>query len=311
MLESFPLFPESASTFAREMDLLFGYLVAVTIFFSALVGGLILFFVTRYRRRQASETATQIEGNLTLELVWTVIPLMLVLSFFAWGADLFFRIKTPPPEPLEVFVVGKQWMWKIQHQEGRREINELHIPVGQPIKLTMTSEDVIHSFYVPAFRVKQDALPGRYTTLWFEATRTGEYHLFCTEYCGTEHSLMGGRIIVMDPMDYQSWLGGGASGESLAVAGERLFNQLGCATCHAAGEMQRGAVLEGIAGNPRLLANGETVIADDDYLRESIIAPAAKVVAGYEVIMPSYQGQISEEGILQLLAYIKSLGGEQ
>jgi cytochrome c oxidase subunit 2 len=216
-------------------------------------------------------------------------------------------MRMPPAEPLEIFVVGKQWMWKIQHQEGPREINELHIPVGQPVKLTMTSEDVIHSFSVPAFRVKQDVLPGRYTTMWFEATKTGTYHLFCTEYCGTEHAGMGGSIVVMEPSDYQAWLGGGG-GESLTEAGERLFGQLGCATCHADEAGARGPALRGVYGSDVTLSTGGTVAADESYLRESILQPASKVVAGYDAIMPTYLGQVSEEGVLQLVAYIRALG---
>lgn len=303
----FPLLPESASTFAGEMDLLFWYLTCVSAFFVTLISVLIFVFAVRYRRREGRE-AEAIEGHVGLEVVWSVIPLMLALSFFAWGASLYFRIKTPPTDPLEIYVVGKQWMWKVQHQEGPREINELHVPVNQPVKLTMTSEDVIHSFFVPAFRVKQDVLPGRYTTLWFEATRTGTYHLFCAEYCGTEHAGMVGRVVVMEPREYQAWLGGGASGESLADAGQRLFNQLGCQTCHAEQPGARGPALRGLYGNPVELATGETVIADEAYLRESILNPGAKVVGGYEVLMPTYEGQISEEGILQLIAYIRSLG---
>jgi len=303
----FPLLPESASTVAGELDLLFWYMTGVSLFFVALIAVLLFVFAVRYRRREGRE-AKAIEGHVGLEVVWSVIPLVLALSFFGWGADLYFRMKTPPPDALEIYVVGKQWMWKIQHQEGPREINEPHVPVNQPVKLTMTSEDVIHSFFVPAFRVKQDVLPGRYTTLWFEATETGTYHLFCTEYCGTEHAAMGGRVVVMEPRDYQVWLGGGESGESLAAAGERLFNQLGCQTCHAEQPGARGPALRGLYGSEVELASGQTVVADEAYLRESILDPGARVVAGYEVLMPTYEGQLSEEGILQLIAYIRALG---
>lgn len=301
------LFPPSASTVSGELDMLFFYILAVCLFFFVLIFVLLTVFAVKYRRRSEDQVVRQVHGNLLLEIVWTAVPLVIVLSFFAWGADLFFRIKRPPQEPLEIYVVGKQWMWKIQHQQGPREINNLHMPVGVPVKLTMTSEDVIHSFYVPAFRLKQDVLPGRYTTLWFEATKTGTFHLFCTEYCGTEHAGMGGNVVVMEREDYEAWLGGGKAGESLTVAGERLFGQLGCMTCHGDLPGARGPSLRGIYNHDVTLATGQVVVADDAYLRESIMAPQAKVVAGYEPIMPQYPGVISEEGLLQLIAYIRSL----
>jgi cytochrome c oxidase subunit 2 len=301
------LFPPSASTVSAEVDMLFFYIASVCAFFFVLIFALLVWFAVKYRRSEQGEVVPQVHGNIPLELFWTAVPLVLVLSFFAWGADLFFRIKTPPTDPLEVYVVGKQWMWKIQHQQGPREINHLHIPVDTPVKLTMTSEDVIHSFYVPAFRVKQDVLPGRYTTLWFEATKVGEYHLFCTEYCGTEHAGMGGSVIVMEREDYEAWLSGGAAGESLVVAGERLFGQLGCQTCHGDQPGARGPSLSGVFGSEVQLSTGQVVVADDAYLRESIMSPQAKLVNGYEPIMPQYPGIISEEGLLQLIAYVKSL----
>lgn len=302
-----PLLPPSASTLSGEFDLLLLYITVISLIFAVGIAIMLGVLALIYRRRPGDGPPTQIHGSTKLELVWTAIPLLISMSFFVWGTDLFFRMRTPPTEPLEIFVVGKQWMWKIQHQEGPREINELHIPVGQPIKLTMTSEDVIHSFFVPAFRVKQDVLPGRYTTMWFEATETGVFHLFCAEYCGTEHAGMGGSIIVMEPSDYQAWLGGG-DGESLTAAGERLFGQLGCATCHGDQAGARGPSLTGVYGTDVSLAVGGTTPADESYLRESILEPAANIVAGYDAIMPTYRGQISEEGVLQLVAYIRSLG---
>jgi len=301
------LVPPSASTVATEVDLLFLYILGVSVFFFVLIFAVLVFFSVKYRRSEMGEVVPQVHGNLALELFWTAVPLVLVLTFFAWGSDLFFRMKTPPADPLEIYVVGKQWMWKIQHQQGPREINHLHVPVGQPIKLTMTSEDVIHSFYVPAFRLKQDVLPGRYTTLWFEATKTGEFHLFCTEYCGTEHAGMGGSVIVMEPEDYEAWLAGGKAGESLTVAGERLFGQLGCQTCHGDQPGARGPALAGVYGSEVELSTGQVVTADDAYLRKSIMEPQSDLVAGYEPIMPQYPGIISEEGLLQLIAYVKSL----
>ncbi len=252
---------------------------------------------------------SKLKAQPTLEVLWTVIPLGIGLTSFAWGASLYFKTYRPLTDALEIAVIGKQWMWKLQHPTGRREINELHIPVGQPIKLRMASEDVIHSFYVPAFRVKRDVLPGRYSTTWFEATRIGEYHLFCAEYCGTEHSLMIGRVIIMERADYQKWLSGegGNVGVSVVAAGESRFQQLGCNTCHKAESGARGPALAGLVGKSVQLQNSETVIADEAYIRESILKPNAKLVSGYKPIMPTYQGQISEEGVLQIITYMKSL----
>ena len=232
------------------------------------------------------------------------------MGMFLWGASLYFTTMRPPEDALELYVVGKQWMWYFQHPEGPREINELHVPVGRPVKLIMTSQDVIHSFYVPAFRIKMDVVPGRYTTTWFEATKTGEYHLFCAEYCGTAHAGMGGYVHVMKPTQYEQWLGGGLGGEPLAMAGERLFEQLGCGTCHRADGGGLGPVLRGLFGKPVQLQTGERVVADERYIRESILHPRAQIVEGYPPIMPPFEGQISEEGLLQIIAYIKSSGQE-
>jgi cytochrome c oxidase subunit 2 len=229
------------------------------------------------------------------------------MVIFVWGARLYVAMSHPPDDALEVAVVGQQWMWKFQYPEGQRAINELHVPVGHPVRLTMTSQDVIHSFYVPAFRIKMDVVPGRYTTTWFEATRPGEYHLFCAEYCGTVHAGMGGRVVVLPPAQYQQWLSGGRDADPMARVGQRLFQELGCEACHRAGSDSRGPSLRGVFGTPVQLQNGEVVRADETYIRESILNPRAKVVAGYPPIMPAFQGQISEEGLLQLIAYIKSL----
>jgi cytochrome c oxidase subunit 2 len=303
-----PLFPEQASTVAGQVDALYYFLVAVSVFFSTLIFLLVFYFAIKYRRRSEAEMPVQIHGSLRLELLWTIIPFCLAMVMFAWGARLYFVTSRPPADALEIQVIGKQWMWKFQHPTGQREINELHVPLGQPVKLTMASEDVIHSLYVPAFRIKRDVLPGRYTSAWFEATKIGTYHLFCAEYCGTEHSLMGGQVIVMAPMQYQNWLSGGTSGESPISAGERRFQQLGCNTCHRAEAEARGPALAELFGKTVQLQSGETVVADEAYIRESILNPKARMVLGYQPLMPTYQGLISEEGVLQLIAYIKSLG---
>jgi cytochrome c oxidase subunit 2 len=305
-----PLLPEQASTVAGETDALFFFLVSVSVFFAVLIAALLVFFAIRYRRRRDDERPAEIHGSTALELVWTLVPLGIVTVIFFWSAHLFFTINRVPKDAIQINVVGKRWMWKIQHMSGRREINELHVPVGVPVKVTLTSEDVIHSFYVPAFRVKKDAVPGRYNTTWFEATKPGRYHLFCAEYCGTEHSGMIGWVIAMEPSEFQAWLEGGAPGESLASAGEKLFSDLACATCHRADSGARGPNLVGLFGSQVLLSNGSTVTADEGYIRESIVNPSAKVVAGYQPIMPTFQGLVSEERLMQLVAYVRSLAPE-
>jgi cytochrome c oxidase subunit 2 len=290
------------------VDALYFFIVAVSVFFFTLICILILVFAIKYRRRSEHERPAAILGSLKLELVWTIIPLILALVMFTWGARLYIDMYTPPGNALNIYVVGKQWMWKIQHPEGNREINELHVPVGTPVKLIMTSEDVIHSFYVPAFRMKMDVLPGRYTSAWFEATKPGKYHLFCAEYCGTKHSEMIGSIYAMEPTEYQDWLARTAgTSATMAEAGEELFAQLGCGTCHASDSGARGPDLAGLYGSTVTLLTGETTVADDAYIRRSIIDPTSEITEGYAPLMPTYKGQVDEEDVLKLIAYIKSL----
>jgi cytochrome c oxidase subunit 2 len=307
MWERFPLIPEQASTFAPKVDLLFYSLVVFGAFFSLLVFSLILIFAIRFRRRKG-RAASSSAGDLRLEIIWTAIPFFISIGLLVWGVHLYVAQERPPKDALEISVVAKQWMWKIQHPTGQREINELHVPVNRVVNLTMTTEDVIHSFYVPAFRVKQDVVPGRFTTLWFEATRIGEYHLFCAEYCGTNHSGMGGKVVVMSPDDYESWLSGGTPTVSPVAAGARLFEERGCKSCHLAEADRRGPSLAGIIGRNVHLASGKTIVANEDYLRESILDPNAKMVEGYQALMPTFAGQLSSVQILQLIAYIESLG---
>jgi cytochrome c oxidase subunit 2 len=303
----FPLFPPSASTVATEMDLLYGFIIAVCTFFAVLVSALVVYFTIKYRRQRPEDVGADIHGSLALELTWTFIPFVLALVMFAWGASLFFRLATPPANAMEIFVVGKQWMWKAQHPDGVREINEMHVPINRPIRITLGSEDVLHDYSIPAFRVKMDAVPGRLTTLWFEATTPGEYHIFCAEYCGTKHSGMIGKVIAMTPQDYQAWLAGGRSTGTAAQNGERLFADLACNTCHKPDATGRGPSLHGLFGNTVELADGRKVVADDNYLRESIMNSQAKVVKGYQGIMPAFQGMVSEENLMQLIAYIRTL----
>ena len=307
----FPLFPEQASTMAARVDALFYFLVAVTVFFAALIFFMIVVFAVKYRRRSEDERPRPIEGNFWLEILWSAIPLGLTMVMFVWGAIIYFDIYDPPNDALEISVVGRQWMWKAQHAEGQREINELHVPVGQAVKLTMTSEDVIHDVFLPAFRVKQDVLPGRYTTLWFQATKAGEYPLFCSQYCGTQHSGMVGRVVVLEPAEFEKWLSGGATGLSMIDQGASLYKRFGCEPCHGAGGTSQGPSLAGLFGKTVKLQGGTTVTADENYIRESILDPRAKIVAGYQPIMPTFKGLVSEEGLLQLIAYIKSLEGAE
>jgi cytochrome c oxidase subunit 2 len=289
------------------VDALYLFLIAITAFFSVLIGTLVVVFAIKYRRRSPDEVALEVHESSVLEIVWTVIPFGICLVMFFWGAKVWFQITRPPANAIEIYVTAKQWMWKLQHTDGHREMNELHVPVGQPVRLTMASEDVIHSFYVPAFRFKRDVVPGRFSTAWFEATKPGKYHLFCAEYCGTRHSNMIGWIYVMTPADYQAWLAGGTPGETLASAGAKRFVEQACNTCHGDQKGARGPSLTGLFGRTVRMQSGQTLVADEAYIRESIVNPQAKLLEGYPPIMPTYQGLISEEGLLQLTAYIKSL----
>jgi len=303
----FQLTLERASTAASSVDHLFYFLLAVSAFFLTLIFALLFYFAIRFRRRHPGQLAEKINEPLALEITWIVIPFLITVVMFVWGAKLYSDQSRPPANAEEIFVVGKQWMWKLQHQEGNREINELHIPIGRPIKLVMTSEDVIHDFFVPAFRVKKDVLPGRYTSIWFEANKTGTYHFFCSQYCGTDHARMTGWVTVMEPADYERWLNEGVPRETMVTSGERLFHRLGCSSCHQSADTGRGPALTGIFGKTRVLQDGRTAVADEAYLRESIINPRARMIAGYQSVMPTFQGQLSEEQLLQLIAYVKSL----
>jgi len=307
MSSSFPLFPPSASSVSTEMDLLYLFIIAVCAFFTILVVALVVYFTLKYKRQHDTDVGEPIHGSIALELTWTIIPLILSLVMFGWGASLFYRLSRPPADAMDVMVVGKQWMWKIQHPEGVREINELHVPLGRNVRITLGSEDVIHDFAIPAFRVKMDAVPGKFTTLWFNATELGTFHIYCQQYCGTRHSGMMGAVVVMTPQDYEAWLAGGRSTGTAVQNGERLFADLSCITCHKADSTGRGPTLIGVYNSRVTLADGRTVVADENYLRESIMNSQAKVVQGYQPIMPVFQTQISEENLMQLVAYIKSL----
>jgi len=305
-LQHFPLFPPEASQLAAQSDALFFFLVLISLVGLTVVILLIVGFSILYHRKRHPK-AVQIEGSTLLETTWTIIPLGLFLIVFVWGALIYFRVYTPPENAMNIYVVGKQWMWKAEHPGGQHEIDALHIPAGVPIQLTLISQDVFHSFSIPAFRVKREVIPGRYTSVWFQPTQVGTYHLFCSQYCGTDHSQMIGSIYVMKPEDYRAWLQASTSGQSLAQDGERLFASLSCNACHNTRPDARGPNLVGVYGSQLTLANGETVTADEAYLRQAILDPAQHVTQGYAPIMPTYQGQVSEDGVIALVEYIRNL----
>lgn len=306
-MTDFPLFPEQASSVAQYVDGLYLGLVAITGAVSLLIWLVIFFFAIKYRRRPDNELAQEQEPPAALEATWIIVPAIIFMFIFIAGAWVYFRIQRVPSNAIEVYATGRQWMWKFQHPSGQREINTLHVPVNRPIKITMASEDVIHSLWFPAFRVKTDVLPNRYRTMWFEATKVGRYHIFCAEYCGTLHSGMIGWVEVMEPTAYQRWLAGGSEG-SLASQGEKLFEKYACNTCHMQTSGARGPNLVGLYGKTIPLADGRAVVADDNYIRESILNPQAKIAAGFQPIMPTFQGQVSEDDLLRLLAYVRTLG---
>jgi cytochrome c oxidase subunit II len=303
-----PFYPEQASNFAPNVDSLMTFLILVSVFFSAAITAAIVIFFFKFHRKSKNEIGIPIHGDMRLETAWIVVPAFLALAMFGWGAVVYVDYRHPPQDTLDLYVIGKQWMWKIQQPSGRREINEMHVPVGRDVKLVLASEDVIHDFFVPAFRVKMDAVPGHYNTMWFRPTKAGRYHFFCSQYCGTSHAMMGGWVTVMEPSDYAAWLSG-STGEDVnpVVAGEKLFAEKACSTCHLSNGTGRAPSLNGVYGGTVHLADGSNVTADDAYIRESILVPSAKIVAGYQPLMPAFQGQLTEEQIMSLTAYIKSL----
>lgn len=300
-------FPPAASAHAQHLDVLFGSFGVLVVLLAAPVIVLIFAFAIRFRRGKKVNRTMREDRNIALEVSWSVIPFVLILGFFAVAARMYFDLHEPPPGAMAITVVAKQWMWKFQHPEGQAEINMLHVPTGQPVRLTMTSQDVIHSLYIPALRLKQDVLPGRYTELWFNADRPGTYHLFCSQFCGTDHAVMGGGFVAMKPGDYAHWLASQTSGGSLAVQGGTLYVRLGCGACHDAGAAVRAPALKGLYGSNVTLTDGSAVIADDQYLRNAILDPNAQRTAGYPAIMPTYRGAIGEAEAMKLVAYLRTL----
>jgi len=309
MFSEFSLFPPQASTLASEIDNLYLGVIAITAFFAVLVVILVIYFAIKYRDETGDRIGAPITGSMPLELGWSLIPFFISIGIFVWASVVFFHIVRAPDQTLDIYSTGKRWMWRFQHIDGQVEINELHVPIGRAIRVVFTSEDVLHDLFIPAFRVKADAVPGRYSAIWFEPTQIGAYHLFCAEYCGTRHSGMIGTVYVMKQADYQAWLGGGGApaGGTLVQRGEALFTQLACVTCHLPDGTGRGPSLVGLYGSQVTLDGGAVVTADESYLRESILMAQAKTVMGYEHIMPTFQGLINEDGVASLIEYIKSL----
>ncbi|SAK45452.1 cytochrome c oxidase subunit II [Caballeronia calidae] len=310
MNASFHFFPHSATTASGRYDALFIAQLIVLAAVALAVALLIVIFSIRYRAGSTADRSHAPTSARAVEIAWTVTPLVLFIGTFAWAAYDFTQLYRVPPDAMPVFVVAKQWMWKLEHANGKREIDELHVPVNRPVRIVMTSQDVIHSFYVPDFRIKQDVVPGRYTTIWFTATETGEFHLHCAEYCGTDHAAMGGRIVVMQPGDFAAWLASGNHQPGMAARGFELYRRYGCSGCHEAQSSVHAPDLHGLLGREVHLADGRSLIADEVYIRDSMLLPRKDVVAGYEPIMPSFAGQISEDDILAIIEYIRSTGGD-
>ena len=307
MFPGISLFPEQASSLAADVDSLYYFITAVSAFFAIVVTVFVIYFAAKYHTSDPLAVGARIHGSIPLELAWSIIPFLITIVIFGWSAHVFFDLQRPPDQTLEIYATGKRWMWKFQHLDGQNEINELHVPAGRPIKVTFTSEDVLHSLFFPAFRTKADAIPGRYSSVWFTPTVIGEHHIFCAEYCGTNHSGMVGKVVVMEPTAYEAWLTGTVQGSSLAQRGERLFSDLACNTCHLSDGRGRGPSLANKFGASERLASGGTVAVDEAYVRESILMPQAKLVDGYQPLMPTFQGLVSEENVMALVEYVKSL----
>ena len=310
-MHGLPLWPATASAYARQIDFLFGSLLVIGGLTAGLVFFLLLFFANKYRHGSNAHRHEPTKKTWRWEVGWTTASLLIFVGLAVWGGNLYVHLYNPPPNALQIFIVGKQWMWKAQHPGGQREINELHVPAGQDIRLVMASQDVIHSFFIPALRIKQDVVPGRYETMWFRADKVGRYHLFCAEYCGTDHAHMGGWLTVMDPRDFGNWLRAQGGQKTLAAQGEQLFHSYGCSGCHEPGGTVRAPNLDGVFGSPVPLSDGRVVTADERYVRDSILDPKAEVAAGYAPVMPTFAGQIGEDDLAKLVAYIESIGPQR
>ncbi len=307
-----PFFPDQASTLAPGIDNIYFMWTALSVVVSLIIAVLIVIFAIRYRTGSAADrrSATREEQERILkrvEFAWQAVPMAIFVAMFFWSTEIYYRSVSVPANAIPVYVVGKQWMWHLEHAGGQREIDELHVPLGQPVELIMTSQDVLHSFSIPGFRVKQDVLPGRYTTIWFEATRAGDFHLFCTQFCGADHSRMVGRVVVLPPADFEKWLAARAGGGTMAAQGQVRFREFGCSGCHGPNAAVRAPRLEGLFGRPVRLQDGQTAVADERFIRDAVFTPNRSVPAGYDATMPSYRGQMNEEQLLEIIAYVKSM----
>jgi cytochrome c oxidase subunit II len=308
---NFPFFPRQASTTAVKTDEIYFFLLGFSVLMLAMIFLPMIYCLFKYRRgHKANREPLQINTN-KVEITWTILPTIVAMGMFVWGTEVYFYEEVPPKDPLQINVIGKQWMWKIQHQEGNREINALHVPVNRAVELTMGSEDVIHSLSIPAFRTKQDVVPGRFTTEWFRATRVGAYDFYCTEYCGAGHADMRGKVYVLSPAGYERWLAATAPKDTLAQDGGILFHELGCSGCHENSQTVHAPPLEGLYGRTVPLADGTFASVDDQYIHDHIFFPTREVPAGYQAVMPSFQGRVSEAQVFELVAYIKSLANQQ
>jgi cytochrome c oxidase subunit 2 len=309
-----PFVLPQASTTAPGYDSVFVVLHIIALFFTVGIFAAVAFFAIRYRRGNKVNRVLPDHEGIALELTWTIIPLIILMVLFVWSTSVYFATIRIPAGAMQVNVVGKQWMWKLQQPNGRWEMNELHVPLNKPVKLTMISEDVIHSFGVPAFRIKMDVIPGKYTSMWFQPTRVGRYRVFCSQYCGTKHAIMGGFITVMEPSDYERWLSTGNVPQSYQAEGEQLFRELGCTGCHGQNSSVRAPALEGLYGSsvavqiPEEGNKTRVITADNRYIHDSIILPEKEIKAGYKPIMPTYRNRVSEEDILKLIDYIRAMG---
>jgi cytochrome c oxidase subunit 2 len=307
-VHGFPIWPETASAYASQINFLFICLLVITALTVGLVFFLVLFFANKYRHGSKAVRHEPTKKTWRFEVAWTAATLVIFFGLAVWGGSIYVHLYNPPPNAEQIFIVGKQWMWKAQHPGGQREINELHVSVNQDVRLVMASQDVIHSFFIPALRIKQDVVPGRYETMWFRANKVGRYHLFCAEYCGTDHAHMGGWVTVMNPRDFADWLRAQGGQQTLASQGEQLFHSYGCSGCHEPGGTVRAPNLNGVFGSPVPLSDGRVVVADERYIRDSILDPKAQVAAGYQPVMPTFAGQIGEDDLARLVAYIESIG---
>lgn len=309
----------AAAGYAPEVDHLLLGLLLLSCAVLAMVFGLLMAFLWRYRHNSGIDRGQIAERSWRIETGWTTATLIVFFGFFIWGAHLFVRLQQPPANAVKIYAIGKQWMWKVEYPGGQREINAMHVPVNTPIQVVLTSEDVIHDFFVPAFRIKHDVLPDRYDTVWFKPTRTGTYHLFCSQFCGTLHASMVGQVVVLSAPDYRRWLEQNGASQSLVAQGQVLFMRYGCSGCHGSNgaggpqsaSLVRAPQLAGLYGSPVTLTDGRVVTADDRYIRDCILLPETVRVASYPPVMPSFAGQISEEDLLKIIAYIQSLGPER